>query len=193
MAPCAGRVRGCFPAPGVRPDLTGLSCRFEEIRRTRLVLSLLIVAAACNPAAFRAVIEDIVSVIARAGYVHPVRSPASVALRRLAPDLRRAPHAMLEYASRAAGASSHGRSSIILSCDTGFASAASCRRLIYSKWSRIPISVNSPMAYGWFSIARPTSPMRSRNASRPRHRRERCVTDCTSGCAVMTCFAPHHR
>jgi len=55
------------PPPGVRPDLTGLSCRFEEMPAARgLVLSLLIVAAGgANPAAFRAVIEDIVSVIAK--------------------------------------------------------------------------------------------------------------------------------
>ena len=55
------------PPPGVRPDLTGLSCRFEEMPAARgLVLSLLIVAASgANPDAFRAVIEDIVSVVAK--------------------------------------------------------------------------------------------------------------------------------
>src|SRR5208283_3359266 len=55
------------PPPGVRPDLTGLSCRFEEMPAARgLVLSLLIVAAGgANPDAFRAVIEDIVSVVAK--------------------------------------------------------------------------------------------------------------------------------
>jgi hypothetical protein len=62
-----GEFAGVPPPPGVRPDLTGLSCRFEEMPAARgLVLSLLIVAAGgANPDAFRAVIEDIVSVVAK--------------------------------------------------------------------------------------------------------------------------------
>jgi len=33
----AGRVRGCFPPPGVRPDLTGLSCRSRDAAARGLV------------------------------------------------------------------------------------------------------------------------------------------------------------
>src|SRR5215213_6814564 len=49
-------------APGTQPDLTGLSCRFEEIPSARgLILSVLVVPArGADPAAFRKVIEDIV-------------------------------------------------------------------------------------------------------------------------------------
>ncbi len=63
--------RGGFavlPAPpGIRPDLSGLSCRFEEMPAARgLVLSLLIVPArGADPDAFRAAIDDIVAVIAK--------------------------------------------------------------------------------------------------------------------------------
>jgi Protein of unknown function (DUF3095) len=76
----AAMRRGGFavtPAPpGVRPDLTGLSCRFEEIPTARgLVLSLLIVpAGGANPDAFRAVIEDVVAVVAKSPEMsNPVR------------------------------------------------------------------------------------------------------------------------
>jgi hypothetical protein len=51
--------------PGTWPDLTGLSCRFEQFRATRgLILSVLIVPApGADPAAFRALIEDIVALV----------------------------------------------------------------------------------------------------------------------------------
>ena len=61
--------RGVFavmPAPpGTWPDLTGLSCRFQEFRATRgIILSVLILpAAGSDPAAFRALIESIVALI----------------------------------------------------------------------------------------------------------------------------------
>src|SRR5207237_4634104 len=47
-------------APGTQPDLSGLSCRFEEIPSTRgLILSVLVVAAkGADPHRFREVIED---------------------------------------------------------------------------------------------------------------------------------------
>ncbi|WP_036257689.1 DUF3095 domain-containing protein [Methylocapsa aurea] len=67
----AAMKRGRFavqPAsPGVRPDLTGLSCRFEEMPAARgLILSLVIVpAGGADPDAFRAAIEDIVAIVAR--------------------------------------------------------------------------------------------------------------------------------
>ena len=61
--------RGAFaitPAPpGTWPDLTGLSCRFQEFRATRgIILSVLIQpAAGSDPEAFRALIESIVALI----------------------------------------------------------------------------------------------------------------------------------
>jgi hypothetical protein len=61
--------RGDFavtPAPpGTWPDLTGLSCRFQEFRAARgLILAVLILpAAGADPAAFRALIEDIVALV----------------------------------------------------------------------------------------------------------------------------------
>src|SRR6266404_1842864 len=54
-------------APGTQPDLSGLSCRFEEIPSVRgLILSVLVVPArGADPSAFRKVIEDIVALIER--------------------------------------------------------------------------------------------------------------------------------
>jgi hypothetical protein len=54
-------------SPGTQPDLTGLSCRFEEIPSTRgLILSVLVVPArAADPSAFRKVIEDLVALVER--------------------------------------------------------------------------------------------------------------------------------
>lgn len=80
----AAMKRGEFavtPAPpGTWPDLTGLSCRFEEFPTTRgLVVSVLIIAApGADPAAFRALIEDIVALIDQspeAGSPLPVKGP----------------------------------------------------------------------------------------------------------------------
>ena len=89
------------PPPGVRPNFSGLSGRFEEMPAARgLVLSLLIVAAGgANPDAFRAVIEDIVSVIAKSP---DMSNPVPLAGLRLSwpsagAGLGRAPHATLEY------------------------------------------------------------------------------------------------
>jgi hypothetical protein len=65
----AAMKRGEFavPAapPGSQPDLSGLSCRFEEIPATRgLILSVLVVPAkGADPHAFRKVIEDIISLV----------------------------------------------------------------------------------------------------------------------------------
>jgi len=61
--------RGAFavaPAPpGTWPDLTGLSCRFQEFRATRgIILSMLILpAAGSDPDAFRTLIESVVALI----------------------------------------------------------------------------------------------------------------------------------
>jgi hypothetical protein len=53
--------------PGSQPDLTGLSCRFEEIPSVRgLILSVLVVPTRnADPAAFRKVIEDIIALVER--------------------------------------------------------------------------------------------------------------------------------
>jgi Protein of unknown function (DUF3095) len=53
--------------PGTQPDLSGLSCRFEEIPATRgLILSVLVMPArAADPVAFRKVIEDVVALVER--------------------------------------------------------------------------------------------------------------------------------
>jgi hypothetical protein len=50
---------------GTQPDLSGLSCRFEEIPAARgLILSVLVVPAQrADPAAFRKVIEDIITLV----------------------------------------------------------------------------------------------------------------------------------
>ena len=54
------------PSPAdIRPDLTGLSCRYEEIPSIRgLILSLLVVpASGANPGAFRAAVNDIIRLV----------------------------------------------------------------------------------------------------------------------------------
>jgi hypothetical protein len=54
-------------APGTQPDLSGLSCRFEEIPATRgVILSVLVVPAReADPAAFRQLIEEIIALVER--------------------------------------------------------------------------------------------------------------------------------
>jgi hypothetical protein len=66
--------------PGTQPDLSGLSCRFEEIPHARgLILSVLVVPArGADPRAFRKVIEDVVALAERtpdAGRPVPARGP----------------------------------------------------------------------------------------------------------------------
>ena len=53
--------------PGTQPDLTGLSCRFEEIPSVRgLILSVLIVPAKdADPVAFRNLIESVIALVER--------------------------------------------------------------------------------------------------------------------------------
>ena len=53
--------------PGTQPDLSGLSCRFEEIPSARgLILSVLVVPTKnADPSAFRKVIEDILQLVER--------------------------------------------------------------------------------------------------------------------------------
>jgi hypothetical protein len=63
--------RGEFAVPaapaGTQPDLTGLSCRFEEIPSVRgLILSVLVVPARnADPGAFRKLIEDVIALVER--------------------------------------------------------------------------------------------------------------------------------
>jgi hypothetical protein len=67
----AAMKRGEFAVPaapsGTQPDLTGLSCRFEEIPSVRgLILSVLVVPAqGADPAAFRKLIEDVIALSER--------------------------------------------------------------------------------------------------------------------------------
>src|SRR5438445_3476231 len=62
-------------APGEQPDLSGLSCRFEEIPSARgLILSVLVVPAkGADPSAFRKAIEDIIALVENSPQAgHPV-------------------------------------------------------------------------------------------------------------------------
>jgi hypothetical protein len=67
----AAMKRGEFAVPaapsGTQPDLTGLSCRFEEIPSVRgLILSVLVVPArGADPLAFRKLIEDVIALSER--------------------------------------------------------------------------------------------------------------------------------
>src|ERR1700736_4501102 len=67
----AAMKRGELAVPvvpsGTQPDLTGLSCRFEEIPSVRgHILSVLVVPArAADPAAFRKLIEDVIALVER--------------------------------------------------------------------------------------------------------------------------------
>jgi hypothetical protein len=80
----------------VQPDLSGLSCRFEEIPATRgLILSVLVVPARdADPLLFRKVIEDVIDLVERspdAGRPVPAGGPEI-----------RFPPAGVEYEARAA-------------------------------------------------------------------------------------------
>src|SRR5213595_2490158 len=67
----AAMKRGEFAVPaapsGTQPDLTGLSCRFEEIPSVRgVILSVLVVPAnGADPAKFRGAIEDVIALVER--------------------------------------------------------------------------------------------------------------------------------
>jgi hypothetical protein len=95
----AAMKRGEFavPAapPGTQPDLTGLSCRFEEIPSVHgLILSVLVVPARdADPAAFRKVIENIIALSERSPDAGRPVPPGGPPLRW--------PPAGLEYEARA--------------------------------------------------------------------------------------------
>jgi hypothetical protein len=82
--------------PGTQPDLSGLSCRFEEIPATRgLILSVLVVpAAGADPRAFRKVIEDIIDLAEQSPDAGRPVPPGGPPLRW--------PPAGIEYEARAA-------------------------------------------------------------------------------------------
>jgi Protein of unknown function (DUF3095) len=67
-------------SPGTQPDLSGLSCRFEEIPAARgLILAVLVMPVeGADPAAYRKLIEDIVALVERSpdsGRPVPLRGP----------------------------------------------------------------------------------------------------------------------
>ena len=103
----AAMKRGEFavsPAPsGSQPDLSGLSCRFEEIPASRgLILSLLVLpAAGADASAFRMVIEDIIGMIERSPDAGRPVPPLGPALRWPSPGV--------EYEARAARGGSLAR------------------------------------------------------------------------------------
>ncbi|MDE5458412.1 DUF3095 family protein [Bradyrhizobium sp. CSA112] len=96
----AAMKRGEFavPAatPGTQPDLSGLSCRFEEIPSARgLILSVLVVPAkGADPLAFRKVIEDIIRLVEQSPDAGRPVPPGGPPLRW--------PPAGVEYEARAA-------------------------------------------------------------------------------------------
>src|SRR6266436_4323884 len=94
---------------GTQPDLTGLSCRFEEIPATRgIILSVLVVPARdADPAAFRKLIEDVVGLVERSPDAGRPVPPGGPPLRW--------PPAGVDYEARAArGGSLFRRRSFVL-------------------------------------------------------------------------------
>ena len=83
-------------APGTQPDLSGLSCRFEEIPSSRgLILSVLVVpTTGADPRAFRKVIEDIIRLVEQSPDAGRPVPPGGPPLRW--------PPAGIEYEARAA-------------------------------------------------------------------------------------------
>jgi hypothetical protein len=96
----AAMKRGEFAVPvapsGTQPDLTGLSCRFEEIPSARgVILSVLVMpTAGADPAAFRKLIEDIIAVVEHSPDAGRPVPPGGPALRW--------PPAGVEFEARAA-------------------------------------------------------------------------------------------
>ena len=93
---------------GTQPDLSGLSCRFEEMPATRgLILSVLVVPAAnADPTAFRKLIEDIVDLVERSPDAGQPVPPGGPPLRW--------PPAGMDYEARAARGGSLARRRILV-------------------------------------------------------------------------------
>src|SRR6266566_7610007 len=117
----AAMKRGEFavPAapPGTQPDLSGLSCRFEEIPSARgLILSVLVVPAlGADPLAFRNAIEDIIGLVERSpdkGRPVPAEGPPL-----------RWPPAGVEFEARAARGGSLTKRRVVVLAHTLFAYA----------------------------------------------------------------------
>jgi Protein of unknown function (DUF3095) len=100
---------------GTQPDLSGLSCRFEEMPATRgLILSVLVVPARdADAVAFRKVIEDIVDLVERTPDAGRPVPPGGPPLRW--------PPAGVEYEARAARGGSLTRRRAYVLCRTLFA------------------------------------------------------------------------
>jgi hypothetical protein len=100
---------------GTQPDLSGLSCRFEEMPATRgLILSVLVVPALdADPALFRKVIEDIVDLVERSPDAGRPVPPGGPPLRW--------PPAGMEYEARAARGGSLMRRRVSVLGNTLFA------------------------------------------------------------------------
>src|SRR5271169_1972068 len=100
---------------GTQPDLSGLSCRFEEMPATRgLILSVLVVPARdADAVAFRKVIEDIVDLVERTPDAGRPVPPGGPPLRW--------PPAGVEYEARAARGGSLTRRRAIVLANTLFA------------------------------------------------------------------------
>jgi len=101
--------------PGTQPDLSGLSCRFEEMPATRgVILSVLVVPARdADPAAFRKVIEDIIDLVERSPDAGRPVPPGGPPLRW--------PPAGVEYEARAARGGSLARRRVAVLGRTLFA------------------------------------------------------------------------
>jgi Protein of unknown function (DUF3095) len=100
---------------GTQPDLSGLSCRFEEMPATRgLILSVLVVPAReADAVAFRKVIEDIVDLVERTPDAGRPVPPGGPPLRW--------PPAGVEYEARAARGGSLAKRRAIVLANTLFA------------------------------------------------------------------------
>src|SRR5882757_4892498 len=95
--------------PGTQPDLSGLSCRFEEIPSTRgLILSVLVVpVSGADPCAFRKVIEGVIDLVERSPEAGRPVPPGGPPLQW--------PPAGVEYEARAArGGSLLKRRTVVL-------------------------------------------------------------------------------
>ncbi len=146
---CRGQARRIRRRAGAArqpwPDLTGLSCRFEEFRAARgLILAVLVLpAAGADPAAFRALTEEHrgagrTTARSRTSRCRPAARSSLAAARRGARD----PHHCRAAAS-GARACWRRRCSISWSCARACASAVSCRQPICARSWKIPTSANT--------------------------------------------------